>query len=249
MVPSLAREVLSSTGGVTSSDFWHRLTPSGLFVYTCPAITRLFGHLPDQLLGTSIVQFIRPEQREVFKGALKNAAEQGTASAMRHSLKDKHDHWREVVTTFFPPSSQHSGGRYHREALIVCQTSLMAAKLDNQPSFAQVPLGQTVPFIASDLSNDNRQNVFAELQPNRNSSWQFELQSLQRSNRSMQAEIAKLEQLKASASAGRRNSSAPAQRTKTHTPSSGPPQTSAHVSPLFMPNCINCGSSDIGPDQ
>lgn len=250
-VPSLAQDVLSSTGGITGAEFWHRLTPNGLCLYASTGLERILGLKPARLVGNSFQKLVLPAQRAAFHQALESASK-GAASALRHSIQNSEGKWQDVVTTFFPPTSFTSIRGQQRDSVVLCQTATHAARAQKQPKFNQVSPGQAVPFISAQSPEQPTQvNVLKELEPSKSTSWHFELQKMQMANRKMKEDIERLEQIKVAraqqkqqkATQGSSDDDLDAAATdfQNQSLSSGPPPV--------MPSCSSCGSSDIQPDQ
>lgn len=205
---------------------------------------------PAGIVGQSILTLVDPSHAAEFSRSLADARGpgRGSPSAMRHSIKTQQGQWRDVITTFFPPTTP-ATSHNPRETLIVCQTADTEAKIAKQPEFSQLSSGQRVPFVNQNgrrRSSTNPDNVLSVLEPNRSSSWQFELGNLQRENRQLMAEIERIERIKAAAETSGRSMSTSGLGAG-HLPKESDLMGPAGPMPP-MSCCLNCGSSDVRPD-
>jgi PAS domain S-box-containing protein len=83
-----------------SSDAAIMLTPEGLVTYASPAVTRLFGWQPDDLVGGRLTDLVHPEDRDLLEELLH--ATDGTRPERAVEVRVRSDHtwtWVEAATS------------------------------------------------------------------------------------------------------------------------------------------------------
>lgn len=64
------REVALFMLAEDASDVISRLTPEGVYAYVSPSARKIFGYGPDEMIGRSVYDFVRPEDRAELRTSL-----------------------------------------------------------------------------------------------------------------------------------------------------------------------------------
>ena len=82
-----------------ASDLVSILTPDGILRYVSPAVQRLLGYAPDEMLERPMTDFLHPEETGLAMKRLARAmAEPDNTHMLRHRLKHKDGSWRHYET-------------------------------------------------------------------------------------------------------------------------------------------------------
>ncbi len=112
----------------TIQEMVSRLRPDSTYVYVSPACTRLFGYLPEDLIGRKAYDFIHPEDVSTVMAAAHRTLETGTPDAgeYRHLTKDGVCVW--VSTTW----RVIAGSQIDEPKEIVCVVRDIAARKQSE---------------------------------------------------------------------------------------------------------------------
>lgn len=87
---------LRKAGGLGDSEFWTKLSPEGMVLSSAASVQNVLGFLPEEMVGTSLYQLIKPEKADALRAALLECSK-GTAVSVRYHIKSRRG-FIEVVT-------------------------------------------------------------------------------------------------------------------------------------------------------
>ena len=93
-----------------SSDVITLVSPDGTVRYQSPAITRLLGYAPDELVGRTLVTLLHPEDVDETLAALRDPAAAGIGPTITARLRHARGGWRHVESTVTYRGSAGLGG-------------------------------------------------------------------------------------------------------------------------------------------
>lgn len=94
---------LRQAGGLGDSEFWTKLSPEGMVLSSATSVQNVLGFLPEEMVGTSLFQLIKPETVEIIKNALLECS-RGSAVSVAYAIKSRRG-YIDVVTRFYPRTS------------------------------------------------------------------------------------------------------------------------------------------------
>jgi PAS domain S-box-containing protein len=128
-----------------SGDIIARVDGAGVYRYVSPASTRILGRRPDELIGTSWVESLHPDdlpiQTEVTRRLL--AGERSITITARKQHRDGHYVWLETVIT--AEIDEHTGWRVFTVSRDVTDRKRVEAELEESRRF----LGSLIESVAA----------------------------------------------------------------------------------------------------
>lgn len=170
-VYQLSTNQLAACGGeVSLEEAWFKLSTCGMVLYVSPNCKDILGFSPHELSGTSLFQFLPPDQALTLTLSLEQTCS-GKASRMIHGFQHKAGRFIDVVSVLILGSNPVAPGT--KPEFILCRTK--AAEFQEFHSPVSSPKAD--------------RNIFEVLSPNNSASWQYELQQLRIKNRKLRDEI------------------------------------------------------------
>ncbi len=198
---------LQTIGGITNQEFWAKLSVDGLFLYASPACINLLNFQSDELVGTSLYQYVKSDRTTDITRSL-IAARDGNAHSLKHHIQKKNGQYVEVLTTFYPGNFNQAN---NRPSFVICQTkeiapdvrrrSVSLSPAQSSPTSSGSPDGASsissggstpTPSIhVRNVSIDHKptDNIFEELDTTRSTSWQYELHQMRLTNKKLREEL------------------------------------------------------------
>ncbi|TNY22329.1 hypothetical protein DMC30DRAFT_349183 [Rhodotorula diobovata] len=255
---------LRQSGGLGDTEFWLKLNPRGTVLAATFGTQLLLGRLPQDLVGSSILEYIIPENHGSVEVALQQA-QLGAPATVQYKVRGRRG-LVDVVTSACPPLLHRvENGPLH--VCIIAQTN----ELGSEQRKAKSIFGSSAPVWVSsgrspaisdvdsnDSSGSSREgsstggtafqstfktlthpssvsdNVFDELETRRPTSWQFELHQLQNMNKKLRDEKEYLLALR------RKRGSVHSERSRKASSDSGSRASSSNTGRM----CQNCGRGD-----
>jgi two-component system cell cycle sensor histidine kinase/response regulator CckA len=125
---------------------------NGERLYNSPSYQRLLGYSPEELRDTSSLEQVHPEDRELVKGAAREAIAAGTGRSIEYRMRHKEGGWRTLESTASPITD--AEGRVEK-LVIVNRDISTRRRLEEQLRQAQKmeAVGRLSGGIAHDFNN------------------------------------------------------------------------------------------------
>ena len=98
---ALSRKTLEANGGIGDSEFWTKLSTSGMFLFVSSNVRSLLDLQPDNLIGTSIQDLMRKESRPDFGRSIEQAR-RGKIVSCKHEVQNRRGQGLQAQTTLYP---------------------------------------------------------------------------------------------------------------------------------------------------
>ncbi|GAA5815757.1 hypothetical protein MFLAVUS_009272 [Mucor flavus] len=179
MYELVRKEMVQASDITNGPEFWTKATLTGLFLHVTPTSEEVVGFAADSLEGATLYQYVGDNNVRDITRALELVKE-GRIVNLHHTMQNNKGDYIPVFSTFYPGDVSFGVGR---------------------PSFALIQIrakenGSThnQPVLESmmDTPSDNDENLFAELETVRGTSWQYELHQLQLANRKLREQLENL---------------------------------------------------------
>ncbi|KAK1830529.1 PAS domain-containing protein [Podospora conica] len=207
---SLRRSDLMANGGIGDSEIWTKVSTSGMFLFVSSNVKSLLELERDQLFGTSMQDLMRRDSRVDF-GRTIEKARQGKIVSCKHDIIHKRGQVLQAHTTFYPGDV----GEGEKPTFLLAQTKLIkaSARAIAPATGARAGMGLDDPLAAGRPSSDRgrpsdqshspadsesatvrdpHENIFEQLSGTRCTSWQYELRQMEKTNRALAEELARL---------------------------------------------------------
>eukprot|EP00835_Amoeboradix_gromovi_P000378 NODE_13_length_42895_cov_0.518413.p8 type:complete len:558 gc:universal NODE_13_length_42895_cov_0.518413:33547-31874(-) len=186
-LPTLNFADLDSFGGFGESSLWSKITAKGIFLVNTPrkATEELFGMRSYQLFGKCLLDFVHDEDYENVRFGL-NGVLEGKICYMFYRIRYKTE-FKWVESVFFP------GGFYYPVNIanelnspsrgftpIVAYIFHKMTPVKSPPHKLDVQFFGVRPVLSSEL-----EDVFSAFNPNKETSWQYELHILKTEHRNI----------------------------------------------------------------
>lgn len=129
-VYALARNDITSVGGIGESELWTKMSTSGMFLFVSSNVRSLLDRQPDDLVGTSAQALMRNESKLEF-GRRLEMARTGVRATFKHDIQNKRGQTLQARTTIYPGDACEG----QKPTFLVAQTRLL--KLSRNSSSAQ----------------------------------------------------------------------------------------------------------------
>lgn len=128
-VYALARNDITSVGGIGESELWTKMSTSGMFLFVSSNVRSLLDRQPDDLVGTSAQALMRSESKLEF-GRMLELARTGVRATFKHDVQNKRGQTLQARTTIYPGDACEG----QKPTFLVAQTRLL--KLSRNSSSA-----------------------------------------------------------------------------------------------------------------
>lgn len=210
---SLRRSDLMANGGIGDSEIWTKVSTSGMFLFVSSNVKSLLELERDQLFGTSMQDLMRRDSKVEF-GRTIEKARQGKIVSCKHDIIHKRGQVLQAQTTFYPGDV----GEGEKPTFLLAQTKLLkasaraiapatgvragapgsGASIDDPTARPGSDVGRpsdqghSPPESESATVRDPHENIFEQLSGTRCTSWQYELRQMEKTNRALAEELARL---------------------------------------------------------
>lgn len=191
-MPRLHWAAVERAGGLGNREFWGLVSPHGLMLNVAQNVHRVLDRPAQSVLGTSLLDYIAPQQRQHALQALYDSSfSQGhrTGESVRVVVEMRGTESRCFNAEIVFYTREDGSGHMQAAVPVVCQIKVLDPIPPHQHSHhlgsrsdANTP-GSRLPAI----------NVFEELDTTRHTSWQYELTHLKIANKNLMNDIAKME--------------------------------------------------------
>lgn len=132
------------------NDMIFRLDGSGVFTYASPAVLRLFGFAPQELIGRSMLDFVLPEDSQLLKGCLAGTREAGP-NIEEFRVYDNHRRVRWVQASSRPVQCDDRSRGIQGVITDITQKKLLEQRLI--PAERMASTGQLAASIAHEINS------------------------------------------------------------------------------------------------
>lgn len=136
-VYALDRNEITNNENASDAELWTKLSTTGMFLYVSSTSRSMLDQLPDDLVGTSMQAFMRPDSRKEF-GRVLELARMGEKSTFKHDMQNRRGQVLQAQTTIYPGDSS----KGLKPTFLLAQTRLLKmtrAMLLNHKSNNTVP--------------------------------------------------------------------------------------------------------------
>jgi len=119
-VYALNKRDLAESGGINDNELWSKLSTSGIFLYVSGAVRQLLDRTPDELVGTTMHQLMRPGTKLEF-ARIMEIARTGKKASTKHEVINKRGQVLQAFSTIFPGDAPE--GR--KPTFLIAQTRLL----------------------------------------------------------------------------------------------------------------------------
>lgn len=119
---ALRRRDLEAQGGIGDSEFWTKISTSGMFLFVSSNVRSLLDLHPETLMGTSMQDLMRKESRPEFGRAIEKAR-RGKTVTCKHEVQNKRGQVLQAQTTMYPGDASEG----EKPTFLLAQTKLLKA--------------------------------------------------------------------------------------------------------------------------
>ncbi|KAI7901490.1 putative blue-light photoreceptor PCMADA1 [Cokeromyces recurvatus] len=165
------------------SEFWAKSTLTGLLLHVTPTSEEVIGFDSDTLQGATLYQYVGDDHVRDITRALELVKE-GRIVNLHHTMQNHKGDYVSIFSTFYPGDISFGVGR---PSFVLIQMRAKESNTNNTPALESIM--KEVPTIDINNNNNNNENIFAELETVRGTSWQYELHQLQLTNRKLKEQL------------------------------------------------------------
>ncbi|KAI8638343.1 putative white-collar-1a protein [Parasitella parasitica] len=176
MYELVRKEIVHATDITSGPEFWAKSTLTGLFLHVTPTSEEVVGFSADALEGAAIYQYVGDNNVRDITRALELVKE-GRIVNLHHTMQNNKGEYIPVFSTFYPGDVSFGVGRP--------SFALIQIRAKESTTTGDAPVLESMV----DTPSDNDENVFAELETVRGTSWQYELHQLQLANRKLKEQL------------------------------------------------------------
>jgi PAS domain S-box-containing protein len=192
------KEIVQATNITQGPEFWAKTSLTGLFLHVTPTSEDVVGFTADALKSATIYRHVGDNNARDITRALELVKE-GHIVNLHHTMQNSKGDYVPVFSTFYPGDISFGVGRP--------SFALIQIRANDNSSIQNTSVLESM----AEAPTDSDENVFAELETVRGTSWQYELHQLQLANRKLKEQIEsyndpkckKVSLIKASASTNR----------------------------------------------
>ncbi|KAG1459561.1 hypothetical protein G6F56_006136 [Rhizopus delemar] len=176
MYELIRKEVVDGSEIASGPEFWAKTSLNGLFLHVTPTSEEVMGFTADALEGATLYQYVGDENIRDITSALELVKE-GHIVNLHHTMQNSKGEYISIFSTFYPGDVSFKRGR---PSFALIQVRSKASKLAN---------GNPVLESVTQGHHQSDENMFAELETVRGTSWQYELHQLQLTNRKLKEQL------------------------------------------------------------
>ncbi|KAF3763065.1 hypothetical protein M406DRAFT_94101 [Cryphonectria parasitica EP155] len=117
---ALSRREIEANGGIGDGELWTKLSTSGMFLFVSSNVRSLLDLQPDQLVGTSIQDYMRKETRPEFGRAIEKAR-RGKVVSCKHEVQNRRGQVLQASTVLYPGDAAEG----QKPTFLLAQTKLL----------------------------------------------------------------------------------------------------------------------------
>ncbi|CEG71453.1 Putative PAS domain-containing protein [Rhizopus microsporus] len=178
MYQMLRKELVHVPNVATGSEFWAKTSLSGLFLHVTSTSEEVVGFVANDLKGATLYQYVGDNNVRDITRALE-LVKDGHIVNLHHTMQNKKGDYIPIFSTFYPGDTSPGVGR--PSFVLVQIRAKESASVDGYPVLESVS-----PDVQGKESDEN---LFAELETVRGTSWQYELHQLQLANRKLKEQL------------------------------------------------------------
>ncbi|KAI9311609.1 hypothetical protein BX666DRAFT_2031764 [Dichotomocladium elegans] len=163
-----------------TTEFWSKMSLNGLFLRVTSSVVDVLGHKCQTLEGSSLFRFAGDAYIPDISRVL-GLVTVGKIVNLSHTMRNHRGMYVKMLSTFYPGDVAFGVGM---ATFALVQTRLAS------PADGKLVNG-VYPVVDPSRSDDD--NLFAELETVRSTSWQYELHQLEQANAKLRAQIEALE--------------------------------------------------------
>lgn len=178
------KEVLNANtaaGGLAKAEFWAKMSLEGLYIRVTPSSQDVVGYAAGSLEGSSVYRYAGDEFIPDVTRAL-GFVRLGQIANLEHSMRNSKGQYVQVVSSFYPGDNAFGIGR---PTFALVQTRLKSSLPTNNET-------SSCSYRPEASQTPGEENLFAELETVRGTSWQYELHQLQQANQRLREQIQQL---------------------------------------------------------
>jgi PAS domain S-box-containing protein len=179
MYTLVRKEIVQASDITSGPEFWAKASLNGLFLHITPTSEDVVGFTSDNLEGATLYQYVGDNSVRDITRALELVKE-GRIVNLHHSLQNNKGEYVSVFSTFYPGDVSFGVGR---PSFALIQIRSKTTSSTSGPALV------TLADMNSPNSSDADENLFAELETVRGTSWQYELHQLQLANRKLKEQL------------------------------------------------------------
>ncbi|KPV72783.1 uncharacterized protein RHOBADRAFT_38883 [Rhodotorula graminis WP1] len=218
---------LRQSGGLGDTEFWLKLNPRGTVLAATYGTQVLLGTQPQDLVGTSLLEYVIPENHGSVEVALQQA-QLGAPATVQYKVRGR----RGMIDSVFGSSAPVWVSTGRSPAISEADSNDSSGSSREGSSTGGTAFQSTFKSLTHPSSVSD--NVFDELETRRPTSWQFELHQLQNMNKKLRDEKDYLMALR------RKRGSMQSERSRKASSDSGSRASSSNTGRM----CQNCGRAD-----
>eukprot|EP00834_Sanchytrium_tribonematis_P004690 NODE_244_length_11882_cov_0.560214.p7 type:complete len:224 gc:universal NODE_244_length_11882_cov_0.560214:5728-5057(-) len=184
-LPTLNYNDLDAFAGFGQRSLWSKMSTKGIFLTCSPRklADEMFGMKAYQLFGKCLLDFVHDDDYEKMRYGLTGVLE-GKICYLFHRIRYKSD-YRWVESIFFPggyhypvKTTQVLPGRAPTVIMPRPEQPCVAYLFHKLTILRETPSNTDPQFFATRYENPEQDEVFSAFNPNRETSWQYELHML-----------------------------------------------------------------------
>ncbi|KAI8370286.1 PAS domain-containing protein [Blakeslea trispora] len=173
------KEIVDAQDIAQGSEFWTKASLNGLFLHVTSTSEEVVGFSADALEGATLYQYVGDEHMRDITRALELVRD-GQIVNLHHTLQNNKGDYVSVLSTFYPGDTSFGKGR---PSFTLVQ---IRAKETNDKTHSMDVIDSSASTTGE---TDYEENMFAELETVRGTSWQYELHQLQLANRKLKEQL------------------------------------------------------------
>lgn len=119
---ALSRRDIEAHGGIGDGELWTKLSTSGMFLFVSSNVRSLLDLQPENLIGTSIQDYMRKETRPDFGRAIEKAR-RGRIVTCKHEVQNRRGQVLQASTVLYPGDASEG----EKPTFLLAQTKLLKA--------------------------------------------------------------------------------------------------------------------------
>ncbi|KAG0946851.1 hypothetical protein G6F57_004445 [Rhizopus arrhizus] len=181
MYELIRKEIVDGSEVATGSEFWAKTSLHGLCLHVTPSSEEVVGFSADDLQGATLYQYVGDNHVRDITRALE-LVKDGHIVNLHHTMLNKKGEYVAIFSTFYPGDVSFGVGR---PSFALVQIRAKATHSTNGN-----PILESVTHaVVQDEHSNSDENLFAELETVRGTSWQYELHQLQLANRKLKEQL------------------------------------------------------------
>ncbi|RCH84624.1 blue light receptor [Rhizopus stolonifer] len=178
MYELIRKEMVYAPDIATGPEFWAKTSLNGLFLHVTPTSQHVLGFSADDLERATLYQYVGDQHLRDITRALELVRE-GRIVNLHHTMQNNKGDYVAIFSTFYPGDVSFGVGRP--------SFALVQIRAKETTSTQGYPQLESVIGVGQGESNE--ENLFAELETVRGTSWQYELHQLQLTNRKLKEQL------------------------------------------------------------